>query len=204
MSQHFTLDITRVECRNEQRFEWGKDEMRLFAFAVSRTGQFFATGYRELGSYGTGDVHSDGIFPMRLVDAQLADDSLEVLFYVWLVEEDGGGVRDSAVALRNQMEQRFRDAESQLAQVGLPRTCIPFTAFYKAALPMQLEIEEAGTKGRNDEVYSPFELVINRPTDGVVAIGPRSGVFALERSKRLGHYRVDFRFTYTPIDVAIS
>lgn len=83
MSQLFTLEVTRVECRNEQRLEWGKDEIRPFAFAVARTGGFFAIGYRSLGSYGTGDVRSNGIFPMKLVDAELADDSLEVPFYVW-------------------------------------------------------------------------------------------------------------------------
>lgn len=68
---------------------------------------------------------------------------------------------------------------------------------------MHLRIEDAGTQRRNDEVYGPFEIVVHRPTGGV-AMGPHRGVFALERSRRLGRYRIDFRVTRTPIDVAIG
>ena len=56
MSHHFTLQLIRVECLSEAIGEWGKDEMNLFGFAISRKGHLFDTGYRSLGSYGDGDV----------------------------------------------------------------------------------------------------------------------------------------------------
>jgi len=202
MPQRFTLRLTRVECLNEQAWEWGKDEMRMFGSAISRKGHLFATGYRSLGSYGEGDVRTDGIFPMTIVDTELEDDGLEVLFYVWLVEEDGG-VRDSAAALEIEFRERFRAEARQLLEFRFPRDCIPFTAFYKAALPLNLRIQDAGTKGRNDEVYDPFEALIDRPTGGIAAT-EASGQFFLRRSKRLGDYLLTFRYGYSQVPVILG
>lgn len=198
MSHKFSLNVIRVECLNEQVREWGKDEMRLFGFAISRKGHLFATGYRSLGSYGEGDVRDDGIFPMELIDTELEDDGLEVLFYVWLVEEDGAGVRDSAAGLVQDFKTRVRDQIDFLGKLGFPRDCIPFTAFYKAALLFHSVITEAGTSGRDDEVYTPFEIILDKPTSGV-ALGGVSKDFSLRRVKRLGDYFVTFRFRYEAI-----
>jgi hypothetical protein len=92
MSFRFDISVTRVECLHEQLNEWGKDEMHLFGFGVSRKGTLFATGYRNLGSYHEGDVKSGSQLAPPLFGADLAADGLEVLFYFWLVEEDGRGV----------------------------------------------------------------------------------------------------------------
>lgn len=73
MPQRFTLEIVRMECVNEQAREWGKDEMRLLGFGVSREGHFFSTGYRDLGSYGSGDVKPPGSLPQTLLPVVTQD-----------------------------------------------------------------------------------------------------------------------------------
>ena len=201
MAFHFRIDVTRVECLNEQVNEWGKDEMRLFGFAVSRKGHLFATGYRSLGSYGEGDVSAPSAFPQTLVEAQLEDDGLEVILYFWLVEEDGGGVRDSSVALEASFRAAFAEQLRLLGQAGFPRDCIPFTAFYKAVLPFADELHEASTKGRNDEVYSPFDLVLRNEPTGPFGL-QSSRELTLRRSKHLGDYLVTLRIAYAQILVA--
>ena len=198
MSHRFKLEVVKVECLNEQLREVGKDEMRLIGFAIARKGHFFKTGFRSLGSYGSGDVKSDGAFPMVLVESELEDDGLEVLFCVWLVEEDGGGVGKRAATLGLEFRDRLRIQIDQLGTLGFPRDCIPFTAFYKVALPFHLILEEAGTEGRNDHVYDPFEVILDKPSGSLGLFGV-SKTFAFQRSKHLGHYEVTLRFRYEPV-----
>jgi hypothetical protein len=189
---------------NEQALEWGKDELRLFGFGISRRGSVFATGYRELGSYGTGDVRADGVFPMTLFEAELPEDGLEVLIYLWLVEEDSGGVRAAAPALDAAFREAYRLQALRLRENRFPRDCIPFTAFYRAVLPFQVDLEDAASDGLNDdEVFAPYDLILDRDGFGTpIGPGPVGASvgsvreIVMERSKDLGHYQVTMRYSY--------
>jgi len=203
MSHRFTLQAVRAECIQEQALEWGKDEMRMLAFAVSRKGQFFSTGLRGIGSYGTGDVRTDDPFPMQLIEAVLEDDGLEVLLFVWLVEEDGGGVRQSFAGLENEFRSRFRSEVEQLAGLGFPRDCIPFTAFFKSALTFTPSLEEAGRSGRDDKVFAPFEIILDKPPQNL-GFDAVSKEFLLIRAKNVGTYLLTFRFRYEPIPIIVT
>jgi hypothetical protein len=195
MTFRFKLELTRVECLNEALNEWGKDEMRLFGFGISRKGHLFATGYRSLGSYHTGDVNKTSAIPMTLFERDLENDGLEVLFFFWLIEEDGGGVRDSAASLEDSFRSSFFDQAATLTEAQFPRECIPFTAFYKTILPFADELHDASTKGRNDEVFFPFDLVLrNEPTGPSFLNSTRE--LTLRRSKNLGDYLITLRISY--------
>ena len=158
MSYHFTLDIIRVECVNEELMEWGKDEMHLLGFAVTSAAQVFSTGYRALGSYATGNTKPPGPLPQTLFEGDLADDALEVLFYGWLIEEDGGGVREAVARLEQEFRASFEEKAASLTAVNFPAVAIPFMAFYKALLPLESSLRGAATSGRDDEVHYAFDL----------------------------------------------
>lgn len=193
MSYRFTLSLIRVECRNEQLQEWGKDEMNLIGYGVSRKGQPFVTGYRSLGSYGTGDVRTTGTLPMTLCDMQLEVDSLDVAFYFWLVEQDGAGVRDASAALDAKFLDDFRQRALELSEAEFPRECVPFTAFYKTILPLGADLAHAATRGRNDEVYAPFDLLLRHEGTNILSF---SKDLLLRRSKKLGDYLITLRYRY--------
>jgi hypothetical protein len=195
MSFHFTLQVVRIECLNEQLMEWGKDEMHLIGFGVSRKGRFFATGYRGLGSYGEGDVRTTSPLPMTLYESDLEDDELDVLFYFWLVEEDGGGVGRAASALEAEMRASYLRKAVELNDIQFPRVCIPFTAFYKAVLPFEASIAEASTDGRNDELYTPFDLLLRFDPNTPSSLSSSTDL-PLRRSKHLGDYLITLRYTY--------
>ena len=196
MSTRFTLQIVRVQCINEQNMEWGQDELRLIGFAISRKGHLFATGFRSLGSYGTGEVQTTSPYPMTLVQGDLEDDGLEVLFYSWLVEEDSGGVSGSAASIESGFREAYRTQAQQLLGIRFPRDCIPFTAFYKAVPTAQDAIDEAATDGiNNDEVYAPVDRLLDWGTDGTNTLN-YSREITFERSKILGHYRITLRYSY--------
>lgn len=208
MSSHFRLQVTSVRCLNEQALEWGQDELRLLGFGISRRGTIFATGYRELGSYGTGDFRSDGNFPMTLFEGELPENGLEVLIYLWLVEEDSGGVRSAAAALDAAFRDDYRVHALRLRENRFPRDCIPFTAFYRAIHSVQSDLDDAATDGlNNDEVFAPYDLILDRdgfgtpigsgPGGATTAVGPASvREIVMERSKDLGHYQVTMRYSY--------
>ena len=205
MSHRFRVSLQRVVCQNEQLNEWGKDEMRLIGFGVTRRGVVFATGFRSLGSYGTGDVREGAALGGPLIETELPDDGLEVLLFLWLVEEDGGGVGRAAASIEAQMRERFRASAALLTETAFPRECISFAAFYKAAIPMSAVIEQAGTDGRNDHVYLPADVVIGRPAaGGVLDNGVRTGEASFSRSKHLGHYDVFLRFRYERVPVILG
>ena len=155
MSYRFTLQVTRVECLGEAALEWGKDEMHLIGFGVTRKGHVITTGYRGLGSYETGDVNAGGGFPMTLYQAELEDDGLDVVLYLWLIEEDGGGVAGHAAELDAEFRASYLAKATTLNEVSFPRECIPFTAFYKSIPSLESSLEEAATDGLNDEVFFP-------------------------------------------------
>lgn len=143
MSYRFDLSVVRVECRNEAVDEWGKDELRLIGFGIRREGTVFATGYRELGSYHTGDVRSGAQLAPPLFGGDLPDDGLEVLFYAWLIEKDSGGARSAAAAPEAELRESYREKTRLLTEAQFPRECVPFTAFYEAILPLAAKLEEA-------------------------------------------------------------
>lgn len=201
MSFRFRISVTRVECLHAQVREWGKDEMRLLGFAVSRRGVVFATGYRVLGSFSGGDVREGAVLGPPLLEAELSDDGLEVLFSFWLVEEDGGGVRAAAAALEAELRERFRVEAASLGATAFPRECIPFTAFTKAVLPLGARIEEAATAGRDDEVYAPVDLVLGHAPSGPGATSS-TGEVTVTRSRKRGVYDVTLRFRYEKIAAA--
>lgn len=199
MSHRFTLQLLRMKCIHEAIGEWGKDEMNLFGFAISRRGHLFATGYRGLGSYSDGDEKSTGIFPMMLFDAELEDDGLEVILYLWLVEEDSGGVKGSAASLEAEMREAYRGQATRLLEIRFPRDCIPFTAFYKAVLPFKGSIAEAATDGaNNDELYEPWDILLDYQATGPSSLSS-SREFSLQASKNAGHYVLTFRLVYQKI-----
>lgn len=201
MSYRFKLQVTRVQCISEQLNEWGKDEMHLIGFGVNRRGTLFATGYRNLGSYHEGNVKTGSPLPLNLFEGDLQDDGLDVLFYFWLVEEDGGGVRKAANALEAEFRASFLEKATFLTQAQFPRECIPFTAFYKAVIPFESSIQEASTDGRNDELYVPFDLLLRYE-------GPSSFQFSkdlpVRRSKNLGDYVVTLHYSYRRDEIVIG
>jgi hypothetical protein len=203
MNHHFRLSVVRVQCIHEQLREWGKDEMRLIAYGVGRRGAPYATGYRSLGSYGEGDVRTGGELPLVLFEGELPSDGLDNVLFLWLVEQDGSGVRDAAPSLDAQFMADFSAEAAHLTEIGFPRDCVPFTAFYKAVLPHGDRIEKAGTKGRNDEVYAPIDLFFRFQVDGPAFLQvDQERVF--ERSKNLGHYRVTLRASWTAQPVILG
>lgn len=201
MTQRFTLELIRMKCIHEAIGEWGKDEMNLFGFAISRRAHLFATGYRSLGSYGEGDEKSTGIFPMMLFDGELEEDGLEVIMYLWLVEEDSGGVKGSATSLEAELREAYRVHALQLLDIRFPRDCIPFTAFYKAVLPFRGSIAEASTDGiNNDELYEPWDILLDYQATGPSAL-VSSREFTLQASKNVGHYALTFRLGYRKVPI---
>lgn len=203
MSYRFTLQVTRVECLGEAALEWGKDEMHLIGFGVTRKGHVITTGYRGLGSYETGDVNAGGGFPMTLHQAELEDDGLDVVLYLWLIEEDGGGVAGHAAELDAEFRASYLAKATTLNEVSFPRECIPFTAFYKSIPSLESSLEEAATDGLNDEVFFPADLYLRFVPDVVAALDS-SGEASFTRAKDLGTYSVYLRYVYHKIQVAIA
>ncbi|MCE9592580.1 MAG: hypothetical protein K8S98_00165 [Planctomycetes bacterium] len=203
MTYRFTLQAIKMECLNEQVLEWGKDEMHLFGFGISRKGNLIATGYRGLGSYSSGDVKPPGVFPITLYDAELENDGLDVLFYFWFVEEDGGGVRKAATNLEAELRAAYLAKANALTAIKFPRECIPFTAFYKAVLPFEDSIQEASTDGLNDELYIPVDLLLRFEPDGPTGLQVTKDI-TVRRSKKLGDYLLTLRYTYSSIQEAIA
>jgi hypothetical protein len=203
MTFQFKLEVVRMECVNEQQLEWGNDEMRMLGYGVSRKGHFFSTGYRKLGSYGTGDVKPPGAFPLTLFERELEDDGLEVLFFFWLVEEDGSGVRHSAAELDTEFRKRFFQTAESMTGNQFPRDCIPFLALQGTALPFSGLVENAGTEGRDDEVYIPVQALFRfEQGSAVLPVVTQDQTF--RRSKHLGEYLITLRASYRHIDVIIQ
>jgi hypothetical protein len=203
MSYQFTLQVTRVECVNEQIMEWGKDEMHMIGFGVSRRGQIFSTGYRNLGSYHEGDVNASALVPQVLYKTELPDNGQEVLFYFWLIEEDGGGVRKAAAALELEFRNSYFQKALELNQARFPRDCIPFTAFYKTILPLQDSLDEASTDGLNDEVYLPGDLLLRNESVGETGMDSTQYV-TVRRSKKLGEDLVTLRYNYHRVPIVVA
>ena len=202
MSYRFQLQLTRVECRYEAIGEWGKDEMRVLGFGVTRKGQFFTVSFRGLGSYSTGDVNKSSSIPQTWFEGVLPDDGLEVLLYFWLVEEDSGGVAGSASSLQAEMEQLYRDRVAEFLANKFPRDCIPFTAFYRAVGAFQTSLQSASEDGiNNDELYYPRDFVLT--FDGPNA-NSFHGTRRTEVSKNAGHYALDFAFSYEREQVVLG
>jgi hypothetical protein len=203
MSYHFTLEVVHIECVNEQLMEWGKDEMHLLGFAVTSAGHLFSTGYRSLGSYASGNTKPPGPLPQTLFDCDLADDGLEVLFYGWLVEEDGGGVRDAAARLDQEFREAFEEKAASMTAINFPAGCIPFAAFYRAMLPLEPRLRSAATSGRDDEVHFAFDLAFRFQPVGSAGLSVTREL-TLRRSKNLGEYLTTLRWSYrkTPVVVA--
>lgn len=197
MTFRFKLEVVRVECAREQISEWGKDEMRLFGAGVSRKGSAFTTGVRSLGSYHEGDVRTGSPLPMILFETDLPNDGLEVLFHVWLIEEDGGGIRDSEAAIEATFREAFLEKAEQLGSIGFPRECIPFAAFDKALPAVQARMESARTKGRNDTLFFPSDRLLKFNED---AVTPHSSSLSEITSARHGAiYHVAFRHSYDQV-----
>jgi hypothetical protein len=196
MTYHFTLQLTRIECLNEQMHEPGQDEMRILGFGIGRkTPPPFAIGFRSFGGFHEGDVKTSGVVPQTWFEADLQDDGLEILLYMWLVEEDSGGVRGHASEIETTMQQSYRDHALKLVQSEFPRECIPFTAFYRAIPTVQAAVSEAATDGiNNDELYTPWDLLLRHE-------GASGTDFSkdqiLEMSKDGGHYRLTLSYGYT-------
>lgn len=204
MTFQFKLQLNRVECLNEQVGEPGKDEIRLIGFGVTRKGKLFATGVRNLGSYGTGDVGQAPNVPLLLFDAELPSDGLEVLFYFWLVEADWGDVGSSGAALETEFRNSYSSNAQQLVDLKFPRECIPFTAFYKTVLPMDASIKSAARDLFNDDdVFAPVDLMFRYEPSGVAGLNS-SGEMGAIRSKYLGVYNVTFRYSYHKIGVILG
>lgn len=118
MNQHFRLSVVRVQCIHEQVHEWGKDELNLIAYGVARRGATYATGYRSLGSYGEGDVRTTAPLPLTLFEGELPSDGLDNVLLLWLVEQDGAGVRDAAASLDAQFLADQAAEAAHLLEIG--------------------------------------------------------------------------------------
>jgi hypothetical protein len=174
MSYRFTLQLTQVKCIESATAmgEWGKTEMRLFGFGISRRGHKFATGFRNLGSYDQGDVAPASVVPQTWFDHELEDDGLEVLLYLWLVEEDSGGVGKSAHALEAKFYELYGRYKEELEAARFPRECTPFIAFYKSVIYLELSMKNAARDGaNNDEVCRPFDHLIHYDGPGSLSYG---------------------------------
>ena len=200
MTFKFKLEVIKVECGGEESFEPGKDEMRLFGVGVSRLGKVFTTGVRSLGSYGEGDVRTTSPFPMTLFQTQLPDNGLEVLFHVWLIEEDGGGVRKAEDAIEATFREEFREKAELLDSIGFPRECIPLAAFDKARPAVQNRMEIAATKGRDDAIFFPNDRFL-KFEGGLLPGGHASTQNQITTSTHGALYHVTFRHTYDHIPV---
>ena len=203
MRYHFTLDIIRVECVNEELLEWGKDEMHLLGFAVTSAAQVFSAGYRSLGSYATGNTKPPGLLPQTVFEGDLADDALEVLFYGWLIEEDGGGVRQAVVRLEQEFRASFEEKAASLTAVNFPAVAIPFMAFYKALLPLESSLREAATSGRDDDLHHAFDLAFRFQSEGPAGLSVTREL-PLRRSKHLAEYLTTFRWNYRKTPVVVG
>lgn len=195
MSYHFTLDVTRVECVSEQLLEWGKDEMHLLGFGVTSSGHIFSTGYLSLGSFASGDTKPPGQLPQRLLERELGDEGSEVLFYGWLIEENGGGVQAAAARIEQEFRAGFEEKAASLIAINFPAACIPFAAFYRAMLPFEPSLRAAATSGRDDEVHDAFDLAFRFQSQGSAGLSVTREM-TLRRSKRRGEYLTTFRWGY--------
>lgn len=211
MSYRFKLEVPEVRCQISEMFEWGKDEVRLFGFGITRRGRLFATGYRNLGSYDEGEIKTTGEIPQTLFDGEIEDDETDVLIFFWGIEEDGDGVRDSAAALEAEFRASYLDHATQLTELQFPRACIPFHAFFKAGFHFDARIKaaaEGGFPGRTDEVSKPFEYLFRRDTEGAfegslqlpsqIYWSPTGG------GGRMGLYTIILRYTYSRIFIGSS
>lgn len=203
MSYRFTLQLIRVECVHEAALEPGKDEMHLLGFGVSRKGHVFATGYRGLGSYSSGNANTGSGFPLTLFQGELEDDGLDALAYLWLVEEDGGGVSAKATQLETEFRASYLAKAASLNDVQFPRDCIPFTAFYKAMPSLEDSLQRASTDGLNDEVFAPVDFYLKYASGDAAGLNTSRDV-SFTRSKDLGLYNVYLRYSYHKIPIAFG
>jgi hypothetical protein len=200
MTFRFKLEAVRVECFGEELFEWGKDEMRVFGIGVSRLGVPFTTGVKVLGSYGEGDDSTGPPLPLKLHETELEDNGLDVLFHVWLIEEDGAGVRSAENTIEAKFHEAFQHNVGVLNTIEFPRECIPFSAFDKSIPAVQLALESAATKGRNDRLLFPSPRLL-RFNAGVVA--PISKTLTLVTAAGHGaFYNVTNRHSYEKVQVS--
>jgi hypothetical protein len=102
---------------------------------------------------------------------------------------------NSAASIEAEFRESYRVQATQLSDAEFPRECIPFTAFYKAILPLQPQIDDASTDGRNDELYAPVDLLLRFPTDATTPLHATKDI-TIRRSKHLGDYLVTFRYGY--------
>jgi len=202
MSYTFRLSVVRVECLNEQIWEWGKDEMHMLAYGVTRRGVPFATGYRDLGSYGTGDANQGG-FPILLHQTELPDDGLDGVLFLWLVEEDGGGVRAAAAALDAAFLADYATHADTFLMRGFPRDCVPFAAFYKALVFHAPRVQEASTDGRDDELYAPNDFYMRYAPTGPASTQSVQE-FSFTNSKQLGVYSVFLRASWKRVPLVLG
>lgn len=201
MSFKFKIEAVRVKCFSEQLREWGKDEMRVFGIGVSRRGVPFSTGVHVLGSYSEGEDRTGFPLPLKLIETVLPNDGLDVLFHVWLIEEDGGGVRSSENAIEAKFFESFQLNVQTLTSIGFPRECIPFSAFDKSIPMVQLALDSAKTKGRNDAVFFPSPRLLRFDGSALTASVPTSSLTEVTAAEHGAFYNVTYRWTYEQIQV---
>lgn len=201
MTYRFKLQLTRVQCVDEQMNEPGRDELRFFGFGVSRGGVLFSTGYRNLGSWSEGDDRSSGIFPMTLFEGDLQNDALDVMTTFWMIEEDTGGVAEHAAELETEFRSTFRDEAQALNAAGFPRECVPFTAFYRALLPFGSSLKSAASSWWNDDdVGLPRDFFFR--FQGITVTSDSGQVASTFVVSVGGHYNCFFTYSYHQTVVA--
>ena len=144
-----------------------------------------------------------GLLPQTVFEGDLADDALEVLFYGWLIEEDGGGVRQAVVRLEQEFRASFEEKAASLTAVNFPAVAIPFMAFYKALLPLESSLREAATSGRDDDVHHAFDLAFRFQSEGPAGLSVTREL-TLRRSKHRAEYLTTFRWNYRKTPVVVG
>ena len=188
------IQLTKVECISESFGEWGKDEMTLIGFGITKSGQRFYLQNRNLGSFATGDSVSGGEdYPKLLVDTEVPDGEDGLSICAWLIERDGG--RLSLSTSRDQFlsvyETGYQNALAAAAVLDLPAEGRHLYAFAQAMMGMRVFMDARAEQGgdRDDDVYTHVFHNLGATSVPRLEMNP----FTMEFLSEL-HYRLTFHY----------
>lgn len=152
----FKLQLAKVKCISESSGEWGKDEITLIAFGITKRGTRFALRKRSLGSFGSGDATGAEDYPKVLAELEVPDSEDGVSICAWLVERDGGqlSLSTSEEQFMSVYETGYQNARAAAEVLDLDTEGRNMYAFAQAMMGMQLYlVARAGQTDRDDDVY---------------------------------------------------
>jgi|GEM_PF-6186024 len=192
--KNLQIQLAKVECISESFGEWGKDEMTLIGFGITKSGRRFYLQNRALGSFGTGDSASGGEnYPKVLVDMEVPESEDGLSICAWLIERDGGqlSLSTSREQFMSVYETGYQNARAAAEVLDLTTEGRNLFAFAQAMMGMRVFMDARAQQAgdRDDQVYT--HVFRNLGTTGLPRI--EMNPFTLEFLSEL-HYRLTFQY----------